>query len=78
MESLRQQLGHNGFDLGQVNVNLSGGGMHDAGTSRREQSDHGKHRFDEMVRDDEVDAGIAAPVASAVLPGAAGGVHIIM
>ncbi len=78
MESLRQQLGHNGFDLGQVNVNLSGGGMHDAGTSRREQSHHEKYRFEEMIRDDEADAGITTPVPSACLSGPACGVHIIM
>ncbi len=78
MESLRQQLGHNGFDLGQVNVNLSGGGMHDAGTFRRGPSDHEKRRFEEMIRDDEVDVDITAPASSAGLSGLAGGVHIIM
>ncbi len=78
MESLRQQLGHNGFDLGQVNVNVGGGGMHDTGTSRREQSDRERHGFEEMIRDDEIDTEITAPVSSAGLSGPAGGVHIIM
>ncbi len=78
METLRTQLSQNGFDMGQVNVNLSGGGMHDSGMFRREGAEGGRKGFENIFKQDESDTDLNASIIRPGTSGQGKGVHIIM
>ena len=78
MESLKTQLSQNGFDLGQVNVNLTGGGMQDSGTSHREEAGADGKGFENIITDEESDTVVNTSVSGRGTLGNGNGVHIIM
>jgi flagellar hook-length control protein FliK len=78
MDSLKNSLAQNGFDLGQVNVYLSGGGMHDTGTSHREQEGRWQHQFHTGDRKQDADSSQEAALTPEYDPLTNSGVHVIM
>jgi flagellar hook-length control protein FliK len=78
MESLKSQLAQNGFDLGQVNVNLAGGGMHDPGSSRRHETGTGGKGFENTIKEDDGEAVLDASASGHGIHDQGNGVHIIM
>lgn len=78
MDNLRNQLAQNGFDMGQVNINLSGdGGMHDTGTPYREHAGNGRQQFQASGPDEETGTAVQASV-DVNNTDAVKSVHIIM
>ncbi len=78
MESLRVQLAQNGFELGQVNVNLSGSGMNDANTFHKQQSNDSREGFSHQDTEKDIESVTEIKTARQTIPGYGGRIDVIL
>ncbi len=78
MESLRVQLAQNGFELGQVNVNLTGSGMNDANTFHRQQSNDSREGFSHQDTEKDIESVTEIKTARQIIPGYGGRIDVIL
>ncbi len=78
METLKNQLAQNGFDLGQVNINLSDSGMNNAHTFHKDHSQNGNSRFANDFKEEKQDAVTEIPTTGNIIPDHGGSMHVIL
>ena len=78
MESLRMQLAQNGFELGQVNVHLSGSGMNDANTFHKQQSNDSREGFSHQDTEKDIESVTEIKTARQTIPGYGGRIDVIL